>query len=39
MTPRSAILDVPKAECEPQVQPNSMLYDRQWEPIAAVAER
>jgi hypothetical protein len=32
------VLDVPEAQREPQIQPDRVLDDRRWKPIAAVAE-
>ena len=32
------VLDVSKADCEPQIQPNGVLDDGRWEPITAIAQ-
>src|SRR5271155_1517469 len=35
---REQILDVTKAECEPEIEPNRLMYDLGREPISGVAD-
>jgi hypothetical protein len=34
---REQILDVTKAECEPEIEPNRLMYDLGREPISGIA--
>src|SRR3984957_16156410 len=38
LAPREQILDVTKAECEPEVEPNRLMYDLGRKPISGVAD-
>ena len=35
---REQILDVTKAECEPEIEPNRLMYDLGREPISGIAD-
>ena len=35
---REQILDVTKTECEPEIEPNRLMYDLRREPISSIAD-